>query len=125
MYFSKGFSSERAGRITVRSPSTTNSTRSPTANPRRLRISCGTVIWPLLLIVLEFLIFTSASYSKDNILYFRNQVQARNLLRTTLLFPPVAAGIRRRFLAGQQACIVNRLPRHRLQRHYSRPGWKR
>jgi hypothetical protein len=30
------------------------------ARPRRLRISCGTVIWPLLLIVLEFFIFTLA-----------------------------------------------------------------
>jgi hypothetical protein len=58
MNFSKGLTSERTGRITVRSCSTTNSTRSPVSSPRRLCIACGTVIWPLLLIVLEFFIFT-------------------------------------------------------------------
>src|SRR3982074_3034069 len=54
LYFSDGFCTDRAGRMAVRSPSTTNSTGSPVERPRRLRICCGTVIWPLLLIVLEF-----------------------------------------------------------------------
>ena len=35
------------------------------SSPRRFRISCGTVTWPLLLIVLELLIFTLDPYSKD------------------------------------------------------------
>src|SRR5713226_7124550 len=64
-YFTKGFSAGRAGRIVVRSSSTTNSTRSPSLSPRRLRISSGTVIWPLLLMVLVRPIFTSLLYSKD------------------------------------------------------------
>src|ERR1700682_1100934 len=68
-YFSKGFSGARAGRMVVRSLSTTNSTRSPFFSPSRLRISRGTVICPLLLIVLEGAIFTHLLYSKDIMLY--------------------------------------------------------
>jgi len=56
-YFTNGFSGARAGRMVVRSLSTTNSTRSPCFSPSRLRISRGTVIWPLLLMVLERVIF--------------------------------------------------------------------
>src|SRR5579859_7838396 len=70
-YFRKGFSGERAGRMVVRSWSTTNSTRSPALSPRRLRTSRGTVIWPLLLIVLERPIFTCLLYSKDSMFYRR------------------------------------------------------
>src|SRR5580658_1177927 len=57
MYFSKGFASDRTGRITAPPCSTTNSTRSPGSRPRRSRMCWGTVIWPLLFILLEFLIF--------------------------------------------------------------------
>ena len=56
----------------VRSSSTTNSTRSPRFKPRRLRISRGTVICPLLLIVLDLVIFTSLLYSKDITVYIRD-----------------------------------------------------
>src|SRR5258708_30987309 len=70
-YFSKGFSGARAGRMVVRSLSTTNSTRSPFFSPSRLRISRGTVIWPLLLIVLERVIFTPPLYSKNITIYVR------------------------------------------------------
>src|SRR5258708_31717063 len=69
IYFRKGFSGARAGRMVVRSLSTTNSTRSPFFSPSRLRISRGTVICPLLLIVLEGAIFTYLLYSKDIMLY--------------------------------------------------------
>src|ERR1700687_1015384 len=68
-YFSKGFSGARAGRMVVRSFSTTNSTRSPVFSPSRLRISRGTVICPLLLIVLEGAIFTYLLYTKDILVY--------------------------------------------------------
>src|SRR5580704_17212138 len=56
LYLSNGLAVDRDGRITVRSPSTTNSTRSPAESPSRWRISCGTVTCPLLLMVLEYFI---------------------------------------------------------------------
>src|SRR5260370_28038588 len=76
-YFSKGFSGARAGRMVVRSLSTTNSTRSPFFSPSRLRISRGTVICPLLLIVLEAAIFTYLLYSKDIMPYATKCPQRR------------------------------------------------
>src|SRR5208337_1702047 len=65
LYLSNRLEGERAGRITVFSPSTTNSTRSPADRPRRCRICCGTVTCPLELIELEDFIFTFYTYSKD------------------------------------------------------------
>ena len=50
-YRPKALEVDRVGRITVLSPSTTNSTRSPVARPRRVRISCGTVTCPLRLML--------------------------------------------------------------------------
>jgi len=41
----------------------------PLIRPRRWRTSIGTVICPLLLMVLDGGIFTSSPYSKDSILY--------------------------------------------------------
>jgi hypothetical protein len=52
-----------------RSPSTTNSTRSPAERPRRLRTSCGTVTWPFELMELEYLIFTWKTLSRDKQIY--------------------------------------------------------
>src|SRR5579859_5138587 len=72
-YFRKGFSGARAGRIVVRSFSTTNSTRSPALSPRRLRTSRGTVICPLLLIELKRAIFTFLLYSKDSMFYMLDE----------------------------------------------------
>src|SRR5438105_2662952 len=65
LYFSKGLISLRTGRIRVWPFSITNSTRSPAERPMRLRISGGTVTWPLLLMVLEYFIFTLTPYSKE------------------------------------------------------------
>jgi hypothetical protein len=59
-YFSKGFAGARAGRMTVRLPSSTNSTRSPTRRPKRLRILCGTVTCPFVLITLDSVMFLPA-----------------------------------------------------------------
>jgi hypothetical protein len=70
-YLTNGFSGARAGRMVVRSLSTTNSTRSPCFSPSRLQISRGTAIWPLLLIVLERVIFTPHLYSKNVTIYVR------------------------------------------------------
>ena len=49
----KGFPCLPAGRKVVFSLPTSNSTRSPSRSPRRLRTSTGIVIWPLLVIVAE------------------------------------------------------------------------
>src|SRR5260370_30486546 len=76
-YFSKGFSGARAGRMVVRSLSSTNSTRSPFFSPSRLRISRGTVICPLLLIVLEGGIFTCLLYSQDFMHYVTNVTRTK------------------------------------------------
>jgi hypothetical protein len=38
-----------------------------------LRISCGTVTWPLELIELEYLFFITTIYSKDYHLYLQSQ----------------------------------------------------
>ncbi len=53
IYFSNGFPAARAGRMTVSLPRTTNSTRSPTLKPNRVRILFGTVTCPLVLMTLE------------------------------------------------------------------------
>src|ERR1700680_3672913 len=91
-YLRKGLSAARAGRIVVLSFSITNSTRSPLFNPRRLRISRGTVICPLLLMVLEGFIFTFLLYSKDTMFYLGLEVPVTAEVRCGLPLPPSVSG---------------------------------
>src|SRR5207253_10634219 len=70
-----GFSGPRAERMLVPSLSTSNSTQSPCFCPIRLRISRGTVICPLLLMVLERIIFTPLLYSRNSIICVRNRAE--------------------------------------------------
>jgi len=69
-YFTNGFSSDvRAGRMIVWFPSTTNSARSPVFSPSLFRISRGTVIWPLPLMMLERVTLLSPPTVKDSTIY--------------------------------------------------------
>src|SRR6267142_3681611 len=101
IYFRKGFSGARAGRMVVRSLSTTNSTRSPFFRPSRFRISRGTVICPLLLMVLERAIFTYLLYSKDITLYSETDVLFGGRARAHV-------GVRRLAAAFQSCCNLTR-----------------
>src|SRR3984957_2883747 len=72
------------------------------------------------------------TYSKDNTLYLENQASRcsqeaalRSPLTNISALAAVPARVRWRFLAREQAGIVNRLSCHRLQRDYSGPGRKR
>src|SRR5579863_8228913 len=114
-YLANGLSSSRDGRITVRSPSITNSIRSPATTPRRFLISCGTVSWPLVLIGLVYRFFTCISCGKDTWFYRRSQARSVPL-------PRVGVYISGHPVLWVKPRITNRHTGRHLQRNHSCPG---